>query len=166
MIAIGQEIGVNALQLSIASSVIAGDGVYRMPVLIRGITDERGNNIYRPGFKSFRVISSETSRELLSMMERVVSENGTAIKAKIEGVTIAGKTGTGQIAKEKGQGYYKDLFNAVFIGYVPSVRPRYTVVVVISKSHGDYHTGGLVAAPVFANIIRRMITSTSYFTNE
>jgi cell division protein FtsI/penicillin-binding protein 2 len=166
MISIGQEIGVTALQLSVASSVIANEGIYKTPVLIRSIIDEKGSNIYNPDMRSYRVISSETSSELLSMMEKVVSENGTAIKAKIEGVTIAGKTGTGQIAKEKGAGYYTDLFNAVFIGYVPSIRPKYTVVVVISKPHGDYHSGGLVAAPVFANIIRRMITSTSFFTND
>ncbi len=166
MIAIGQEISVNALQLSIASSVIADEGVYKTPVLIRGIIDDKGNNIYKPDIIRFQVISPETSRMLLSMMEKVVSEKGTAIKAKIEGITIAGKTGTGQIAKEKGAGYYKDLFNAVFIGYVPSNKPRYTVVVVISRPHGDNHYGGLVAAPVFANIIRRMITSTSFFTNE
>jgi cell division protein FtsI/penicillin-binding protein 2 len=166
MIAIGQEIGVNTLQLSIASSVIANDGVYNTPVLIRSVTDDRGNNIYKPEIKRYRVISGDTSGKLLKMMENVVSENGTAIKAKIEGITIAGKTGTGQIAKEKGAGYYQDLFNAVFIGYVPSSKPKYTVVVVICRPHGDNHYGGLVAAPVFASIIRRMITSTSFFTNE
>lgn len=166
MIAIGQEVGVNTLQLAIASSVIANNGIYNTPVLIRSIIDDKGNNIYRPEIKKYRVISQDTSGELLKMMENVVSENGTAIKAKIEGITIAGKTGTGQIAKEKGAGYYKDLFNAVFIGYVPSYRPRYTVVVVICRPHGDNYYGGLVAAPVFASIIRRMITSTSFFTND
>ncbi len=166
MISIGQEIGVNALQLSIASAVIADGGVYRTPVLIRSIIDDKGNDIYKPDMKQYPVISPETSSSLLKMMEKVVGENGTAISAQIEGIKIAGKTGTGQIAKEKSAGYYQDLFNAVFVGYVPSVKPKYTFLVVINRPHGDNHTGGLVAAPVFASIMRRIITSTSYFPND
>ncbi len=166
MISIGQEIGVTAVQLAAASSVIASDGNYKTPVLISSIIDEKGRNVYKPGYKEYPVISPENSRALLKMMEKVVSENGTAISAKIEGITIAGKTGTGQIAKESGNGYYKDLFNAVFVGYVPSSAPKYTFVVIIHKPHGIKHTGGLVAAPVFANIIRRMIASTPYFSGD
>jgi cell division protein FtsI (penicillin-binding protein 3) len=99
------------------------------------------------------------------MMETVVSENGTAIGARIVGVKIAGKTGTGQVAKEKGGGYYPDLFNAVFVGYVPSNQPKYVIAVVINRPRGDKHAGGLVAAPIFASIIRRMISSTGYFSS-
>jgi cell division protein FtsI (penicillin-binding protein 3) len=161
MIAIGQEIGVTAVQLISASSVIAGQGTYKTPLLVRNIADSGGKSVYEQHRKEYQILSPDTTRKLLSMMETVVSENGTAIGARIEGVKIAGKTGTGQVAKEKGGGYYSDLFNAVFVGYVPSNKPRYVIAVVINRPHGDKHTGGLVAAPVFASIIRRMISSTS-----
>ncbi len=165
MISIGQEIGVTTAQLLMASSVIAGGGIYKEPVLIREVKDLKDKNVYQADRNEYSVISKETSRTLLKMMETVVSENGTAIAAKIEGIPIAGKTGTGQIAKPEGGGYYKDFYNSVFTGYIPSDKPKYTVVVVINKPHGEKHAGGQIAAPVFANIIRRMITSTGYFSN-
>ncbi len=164
-ISIGQEIGVTTVQLLTASSVIAGNGIYKTPLLVKAILDDKQNNIYKPDLNERTLISPGTSISLLKMMETVVSENGTAIAAKIEGMPIAGKTGTGQIAKEGGGGYYKDLFNSVFIGYVPANKPKFTVVVVINKPKGEKHTGGQIAAPVFADIIRRMLSSTSYFSN-
>jgi len=166
MISIGQEIGVTSVQLSIASSIIADNGKYRTPMLISKVLDSQSKNYYQQKINEYRIISPETSKLLLKMMEKVVSENGTALTAKIEGITVAGKTGTGQIAKEKGGGYYKDLFNAVFVGYIPAENPELTVVIVVHKPHGENHTGGLVAAPIFANIIRRMISSTTHLTSN
>lgn len=164
MISIGQEIGVSTLQLAVASSVIGGQGFYKTPVLVRTIRDMSGKPLYNPVLTNYAVLRPEVTSELLRMMETVVSENGTAIAAKVEGISIAGKTGTGQIARENGTGYYKDLYNSVFVGYVPANKPRYVVTVVINRPHGDKRAGGLVAAPVFANIIRRMMTATSYFS--
>jgi cell division protein FtsI/penicillin-binding protein 2 len=168
MVSVGQEIGVTTIQLLAASSVIASDGIFQTPLLIQRITDEAGKDVYEKEAKKRRLLSPQTAESLLSMMETVVSEDGTAIAAKIEGISIAGKTGTGQVARpiSEGGGYYKDIFNAVFVGYVPSNKPKFTIVVVVNRPHGDKHTGGLVAAPVFANILRRMISSTSYFADR
>lgn len=169
MISIGQEIGVSTLQLAVASSVIGGQGLYKTPVLVRSVKDLSDKSLYSPEGTNYRVMSGTSSAELLKMMETVVSENGTAIAARVEGISIAGKTGTGQIADEKGKGYFKDLFNAVFVGYVPADKPKYVITIVINRPHGGKHAGGLVSAPVFANIVRRMMTSAPYFatfTNE
>lgn len=164
MISIGQEIGVTALQLAIASTIIGSEGYYKQPTIIREIRKPDGSFMSLPERSSIPVISSAASHMLLDMMQTVVSENGTAIAARIDGINISGKTGTGQVARESGGGYYPDIYNSVFVGYVPSEKPAYSIVIVIHKPKGDKHTGGLVAAPVFSSIVRRMIVSTPYFT--
>ncbi|MCX7821075.1 MAG: penicillin-binding protein 2 [Brevinematales bacterium] len=152
MISIGQEIGVTALQLAISSTIIARNGEYKNPVLIRNSFYDNVNN---------QIIKPQTANNLLEMMKKVIGEEGTALSARIEGISIAGKTGTGQIANPKG-GYYKDLYNAVFVGFLPAENPRYTILVVIHKPKAGKNTGGAVAAPVFANIVRRMIINGIY----
>jgi cell division protein FtsI/penicillin-binding protein 2 len=164
MISIGQEIGVTTAQLLTAASIIGNEGVYHAPQLVIKIENSQKSNVYIPDNTTYQVITKDTSEKLLKMMTTVVSENGTALSAKIEGISIAGKTGTGQIARKDGTGYYSDLFNSVFMGYIPSENPRFVVVIAIHKPKGDKHTGGLVAAPTFAGIVRRMIVSTSYFS--
>lgn len=165
MISIGQEIGVTTLQLLVAMSVIGDGGVYRTPVLVRSATDISGKVLYSPPTNTTRVISAATSEQLLSMMQKVVSETGTAIRAQVEGIPIAGKTGTAQVARPGGGGYM-DLYNAVFTGYVPANSPRLCIVVAVNEPHGGVHTGGQLAAPVFANIVRRIIISTHYFEDQ
>lgn len=161
MLAIGQEIGVTSLQLAAASASLAGGGIYAAPIIVSGILSN-GSNILIVERSGRRVVSADTSGKLMAMMETVVGENGTALNARVEGITIAGKTGTGQVAREDGPGYYSDLYNAVFVGYVPSQSPRLCVVVVLNKPRGPLHQGGEVAAPVFASVLRRVIAGTSY----
>lgn len=152
MISIGQEIGVTALQLAISASIIGRNGVYRKPMIIKDKNIEEINT---------EIIKRETAQTLLQMMKKVISEEGTALSAKIEGISIAGKTGTGQIAKPTG-GYYKEFYNAVFVGFLPAETPEYTILIVVHKPKAGRNTGGAVAAPVFANIVRRMIISGIY----
>ena len=152
MTSIGQEIGVSTMQLTLALATVAGGGVYQSPTLVYGwaVPVQR------------RVFSSSASRQVLKMMEQVVSENGTALSARIEGMAIAGKTGTGQIAREDGSGYYPNFFSALFMGVFPAEDPRYVIVVAVNRIHGQKHTGGEVAAPIFSRIVRRMLIQTDY----
>jgi cell division protein FtsI (penicillin-binding protein 3) len=82
-------------------------------------------------------------------MELVVEE-GTAKAAKINGYTIAGKTGTA--AKLEGGRYSHSEYNASFVGFVPSRSPAVTVLVVIDSPHGKGFYGGAVAAPIFKRV--------------
>lgn len=164
MIAFGQEIGVTTLQLATAASVVAGEGIYKTPIVVNKVVDKNNKTVYSPKIETHRVFSATNSHLLLNMMRKVVSENGTAIKAKVEGVAIAGKTGTGQVAKSGGGGYSAHLYNAMFIGYAPADNPSVVIIVAINNPHSPEHTGGEVAAPIFANIVRRMIISTPYFS--
>ncbi len=153
MISIGQEIGVTALQLALCASIIGNHGIYKKPKIVKNTHNNE---------TSIRLITENGVKNLIEMMTKVISEEGTALSAKIEGISIAGKTGTGQIAKENGQGYYKDLYNAVFVGFIPGEKPKYTILVVIHKPKAGKNTGGIVAAPTFANIVRRMIINGKY----
>jgi membrane peptidoglycan carboxypeptidase len=83
-------------------------------------------------------------------MEAVVSR-GTATAARIDGYTIAGKTGTA--AKIVDGRYSSSDYNTSFIGFVPSRKPALAVIVVIDSPHGKVKAyGGTVAAPIFQRI--------------
>jgi membrane peptidoglycan carboxypeptidase len=82
-------------------------------------------------------------------MEAVV-ERGTARSARIDGHTIAGKTGTA--AKLVNGRYSRSEYNASFVGFLPSRSPVVSILVVIDSPHGKGYYGGAVAAPVFRRI--------------
>jgi cell division protein FtsI (penicillin-binding protein 3) len=98
-----------------------------------------------------RVISTATAAELLSMLEAVVSADGTGRLATIPNYRVAGKTGTAWISEDGG--YSDDRYNAVFAGIAPASNPRLVAVVVINDPRGASYYGGDVAAPVFANVV-------------
>jgi len=87
---------------------------------------------------------------MTQIMEAVV-DRGTATAAKINGYTIAGKTGTS--AKIVNGRYSKSEYNTSFVGFIPSRKPALTIIVVIDSPHGRVTAyGGTVAAPVFQRI--------------
>jgi membrane peptidoglycan carboxypeptidase len=96
-----------------------------------------------------RVIRPETAATLTAIME-AVTERGTARTAKLDRYQVAGKTGT---AKQVVDGRYSDTdYNASFVGFVPSRRPAFTILIVIDRPRSGSHYGGAVAAPVFKRI--------------
>ena len=98
-----------------------------------------------------KVLSEKISLAVLHMMESVVSREGTAIKAKIPGYRVAGKTGT--MKKLGPEGYLDDRYLSVFAGIAPVSNPRLVGVVLFDDpSNGDYY-GGTVAAPVFSKVM-------------
>ena len=98
-----------------------------------------------------RVMSTATAARVSKMLEKVVSREGTALKASIPGFRVAGKTGT--VKKLGDNGYSSDRYTALFVGMAPASRPKFVTVVVIDEpSTGDYY-GGVVAAPVFSKVM-------------
>jgi membrane peptidoglycan carboxypeptidase len=96
-----------------------------------------------------RTVNGEVAAELTTIMELVV-ERGTGKAAKLPGYTVAGKTGT---AARIINGHYSTSdYNASFVGFVPSRKPVFTIIVVINSPHAKGHTGGVAAAPVFNRI--------------
>jgi cell division protein FtsI (penicillin-binding protein 3) len=138
--AFGYGLSMTPLQLAQAYGVLAGDGLYRPVSLIR---------VERPPIAR-RVVSPETARSVVTMLEQVVSEEGTGLKATVLGYRVAGKTGTAR--KVGASGYSDDRHTAVFAGIAPATAPRVVIVVIVDEPQGDVYYGGDVAAPVFSAV--------------
>lgn len=145
----GQGIAVTPLQMAAAYGVIARGGVYVQPWFIKEIRGTDGVVTKTKAPKPRRVVSREAARELTKML-MICAEEGTGKPAQIEGRTVAGKTGSAQIAKSRG-GYEPGAFIASFMGFVPASRPRLVIAVVVRRPQGS-HWGATVAAPVFKEI--------------
>jgi len=138
--AFGYGLSMTPLQLAQAYAVLAGDGLYRPVSLVR---------VEKPPIAR-RVVSPETAHNVIAMLERVVSEEGTGLKATVAGYRVAGKTGTAR--KSGAGGYAENRHTAVFAGLVPSSAPRLVIVVVVDEPQGGVYYGGDVAAPVFSAV--------------
>jgi len=135
----GYGMTVTPLQLAQAYSVIANQGKLN-PVSILKLDQPPA---------STQVISPRVANAVLNMMEGVTQEGGTALKARIGGYRVAGKTGTAQKAVAGG---YGDEYLVSFAGIAPIDDPRLVTVVFINEPQGDKYYGGDVAAPVFAKV--------------
>ena len=136
----GYGLAVTPLQLAQAYAVLAGDGLYRPVSLVK--VDQ--SPIAR------RVVSPEHAQAVMSMLEQVVSSEGTGLKAAVSGYRVAGKTGTAR--KLTATGYVDDRHTAVFAGMAPVSAPRLAIVVIVDDPRSGVFFGGDVAAPVFSNI--------------
>lgn len=138
--AYGYGMSATPLQIAQAYVALANGGRLIRPSFVRG-EDHPGTQVIRP----------DIATEVVRMMETVTRPGGTAIEAAIPGYTVAGKTGTSR--KADGGGYSRR-YVGLFAGLVPATAPRYAMVVAIDDpdtSRGYY--GGLVAAPVFHNVM-------------
>jgi cell division protein FtsI (penicillin-binding protein 3) len=151
----GQEVGVTALQLASALSVIANGGYLMQPYMISEIGDKYGQPIKQFSPKPIRrVISEDTALRVKKILIGVI-ENGTGKMAKVPGFSAAGKTGTAQKLDPNGR-YSHKKFVGSFIGFAPAEEPLVTIVVTVDESH-PYYFGGVVAAPVFKNVAGAVI---------
>lgn len=153
-IPIGHEVTVTPLQLVCAISAIANEGRYMRPFVVKYIRDTRGEII-----KSFEpeIIAQISDDQTLKRVKDILVgavEKGTGTKARIKGMSVAGKTGTAQ--KVAGSSYSQDKFYATFIGFAPAEDPDLAAVVVFDEPHPN-HFGGTVAAPVFQEVIENSL---------
>lgn len=140
----GYGLSVTALQLVHAYAVLGAEGVHR-PVTLRRVDQPVHGE---------RVIDRRTARELLAMMENVVSQDGTGTRAALAGYRVAGKTGTAWKASAGGYGTVQTRrYMSIFGGVAPASRPKLAAVVVIDEPNGGSYYAGEVAAPVFANVM-------------
>ncbi|MDT5157829.1 MAG: hypothetical protein QOH51_2186 [Acidobacteriota bacterium] len=154
-IAIGQEVGVTPVQMAGAYAAIANDGVRVSPHLVRETRDTEGKTVEQAQPESHRVVSAETARTLRGMMEMVTLE-GTAKAARLEGYTAAGKTGTAQKIDPKTRTYSATKYVASFVGFAPVESPAAVIIVMVDEPVGAHH-GGDVAAPVFSEIANQIL---------
>jgi cell division protein FtsI/penicillin-binding protein 2 len=152
-IPMGHEVAVTPLQMVMAMSAIANGGVLMRPMLVDRLEDAQGRVAvkYQPA-PGRRVIREATAREMVRALKTVVSTNGTAIEAKLNNYTVAGKTGTAQ--KISGGGYSHSKYFSSFIGFFPADRPELCISVVFDEPKQG-HFGGKTAGPVFQRIAER-----------
>lgn len=147
-VSMGYQVGVTPLQMAAAVSSVANGGNFIEPRVVRAVYKDNRRLAVRPKVLR-RTVSPDTAASMTSIMEQVV-ERGTATLAKIDGYTIAGKTGT---ANKLVNGRYSSDTFASFVGFLPSNRPAFTIIVMIDAPHGNNgHFGGPVAAPIFKRI--------------
>ncbi|HDQ41481.1 MAG TPA: PASTA domain-containing protein [Desulfonatronum sp.] len=137
----GQGISANALQMARAYLTLANNGVLKPLRIVRDPAGEEA-----PVTVLFR---QEVAQAVMDMMREVVEEDGTGTRARIPGLSGAGKTGTAQ--KVTDAGTYGDRYVASFAGFYPATRPEYFIFVVVDEPHPQ-HYGGVVAAPAVREI--------------
>jgi cell division protein FtsI (penicillin-binding protein 3) len=149
-ISFGQGYSVTAMQATSVFATIANDGVRVKPTILSGLVDQSGKFTAAKQSETIKVLSQETAQTLRKMMESVVSPNGTAPSAAIDGYRVAGKTGTAERYNSRCNCYSG--YTASFIGFAPADEPKYVVNVTIQDPKG-LHWGGLLAGPVFKEVM-------------
>jgi cell division protein FtsI (penicillin-binding protein 3) len=148
-VSMGYQVAVTPIQMAAAVSSVANGGELLEPRIVRAvITNGKRTPVPRKVVR--RTVSGSTAAVLTQIMEQVV-ERGTGKNARIDGFTVAGKTGTAQ--KVVNGQYSRSDYNASFVGFVPSRQPRFVIVVVVDSPHGKHsYYGSTVAAPIFQRI--------------
>ena len=150
---IGYEVAVTPLQLLAAYCALANGGLLVRPYLVAERRDVTGRVVFSAGRDSVRrAFSAATARALVPAFERAVAE-GTAKKARIDGLPVAGKTGT---ARKSGAGGYTGGYRSSFVGFFPADDPQVALVVVVDEARAGIY-GGEIAAPIFQRIAQRWI---------
>ena len=149
-IAIGQGVAVTALQMLGVYCTIANDGYMMKPYVIKRIESSDGKIVYTGNPEIIaRPITSKTASTMCDMLARVTEKGGTGRRARVDGITVAGKTGSAQ--KPIAGGYSDTAHIASFVGFLPAEDPEFAMIVVVDDPQ-PIHTGGRVAGPAFGAI--------------
>jgi cell division protein FtsI (penicillin-binding protein 3) len=149
----GQGVAVTPMQLAVAYAAIANGGNIVRPYVVKGAYDGEGHALltHTPQVIN-RAIAPDTAHQMNLLLRNVVmSDGGTAAKARVDGFIVAGKTGTAQMVNPENGTYFQNRHVSSFVGFLPADDPRLLILVVLYDV-GHEHFGGLVAAPVFSEI--------------
>ncbi|MFQ5599853.1 MAG: penicillin-binding transpeptidase domain-containing protein [Candidatus Krumholzibacteriia bacterium] len=155
----GQEISVTAVQLAGLYTTIANGGTLMQPRVALELVDSQGGARHELATRPVRRILTHELAVALRWLCRVTVEAGTGRKARIDGLAVAGKTGT---AEKAAGGRYVDRYVASFAGFAPVHAPRLVCLVVLDEPRGRHHSGGQSAAPVFRRILEAILRSTTW----
>ncbi|SHI49670.1 stage V sporulation protein D (sporulation-specific penicillin-binding protein) [Clostridium cavendishii DSM 21758] len=146
-ISFGQTDTVNAVQLMASVNAIANGGTLIQPHVMKEVShvDESGKKVVDKTFdpKKQVVGKPEIAAEVRADLKNVI-EKGSGKPAKVDGYSIAGKTGTSEKLGSKD----KDKKIASFVGMAPAEDPNVTVMIIINEPNGEQYFGGVIAAPL------------------
>lgn len=153
---IGYAVDATPLQVLQAYAAFASGGVLPQPHVVAERRDVTGRVVWRAQPDSVRrVFRKETAQALLPAFEKVV-EHGTARTARVEGLRVAGKTGTAR--KVEGGRYVAGAYRGSFVGFFPAEDPEVVMIVVMDEPRASGY-GGVVSAPVFSRIATRWLAT-------
>ena len=159
-IAMGYEVSVTPLQMAMAVSTIANKGVLMQPRLVDRIIAADGHSSeLQPPVAVRQVCSARTAGFMTEAMEAVVTE-GTGKQAAIEGVRVAGKTGTAQRCDPTTRRYTPGHYVVSFVGFAPANNPKVACVIVMDDPQSDDRKqlyGGKLTAPIFAEVVKKTL---------
>jgi len=154
IIPIGQEIAVTPLQLAVMTAVIANGGLRVSPYVVDRIETPTGRVVRAHASDApQRILTAHTARAVETMLLHVV-ESGTGQQARVQGLKVAGKTGTAQKLEPNGR-YSHSRYVASFVGYGPVPDPHVVIVVCVDEPRPVYF-GGVVAAPIFKRVVEQL----------
>jgi cell division protein FtsI (penicillin-binding protein 3) len=153
----GQGITCNLLQLTFAYQAIANDGILNKPMIVQKIMNKNRMVYQGRPLRVRRVIDDDIARKTTNILCSVIEE-GSGVEAKIEGMKIAGKTGTAQ--KVIDRKYSSSAIITTFIGYFPAEEPEYLVALLI-----DEPKKGLWASSIVAPLFKKIAQSVCQVTN-
>lgn len=153
----GHGVSVTALQAARLVAAVAGDGRMPTPRLVERVEDATGAVLERGDAQFVRVMSPVTAERVRNLMAGVVEEGGTAPKAAVGGIRVAGKTGTAEKLDPMTGRYTNQMHTASFVGFAPMDEPKYVVLVVVDEPKRGKHFGGVAAAPVFKRIVEHAL---------
>jgi cell division protein FtsI (penicillin-binding protein 3) len=154
---IGYECLITPMQTLTLYNAVANDGKMMKPMFVKEVRD-KGQTVqsFDPVVLNPAIAKPETIEKAQKLLEGVV-QNGTAKSMKNTVYTIAGKTGTAQIANGSAyKGVNGVTYQASFVGYFPADKPKYTCIVIVNAPSNDVYYGGLVAGPIFKQIADRV----------
>lgn len=152
-LAIGQEIGVTAVQVASAATAFANDGVRLKPLIVRRVVSPEGQVLQDYGRTPVaEVLSARTAREMLEMMHAATQPGGTATRAQVEGIRVSAKTGTAEVYDRELGSYSSEDFIASVLAIIPTDNPELIAYVVIEHPRGESFYGGRIAAPVVGEL--------------
>ncbi|HEX4980223.1 MAG TPA: penicillin-binding protein 2, partial [Ilumatobacteraceae bacterium] len=154
--AFGQGVSSTSIQLAAAINVIANDGTYVAPKLVRSTVGPDGTVTDTLPSATREVVAEATAEEMQRLMKRVVCE-GTGERAQVSGFDVAGKTGTGYKAQPDGTYFNaagERVYYSSFVGFFPAEDPQVTVLISIDEppAGSNDRFGGTAAAPVFREL--------------
>lgn len=152
--AFGQSISATPLQITSALSTIANEGTRMRPQIISKVYETNDEIDIKPQVIS-QPISQEVASDVAKMMENVVRKGEPRVQfnQQLSNYSIAGKTGTAQIPRLDGPGYYDDKTNATFVGFSP-VKEAKMIMLVRVEEPKNSPFAVLTAVPIWIEIFK------------
>lgn len=144
------QVAATPLQMAMVAAAVANGGIVMTPHVGTEVRDDQGKTLETIKPKAWkRSMPADTAATLRDFMTQVV-QRGTGTAARIPGIAVAGKTGTAQSCTGG--------LCAWFVAFAPADNPQYAIAVIVERSSpSDAATGGRVAAPIAAKILRFLL---------